>query len=158
MVLATWPPVNCPRLTSYVLVITRVLRTASCGTEPEPKLRPSRVIWFWFWGCPATEKLAGVESVAIVPTTPGESVATVFKSPLSTGSRSSCAELRLRSVLPAVGRSCVLSRALVARTVTAASTCALRVRRTLVTSRSSSAWRATFAVYGAKPMNVTRIR
>ena len=35
--------------------MTRVLRTASCGTVPEPKLRPSRVIWFWLVGCPATE-------------------------------------------------------------------------------------------------------
>ena len=43
---ATCPPVNCPRATSYVLVTTRVLRTASDGTLPAPKLSPSSVMLF----------------------------------------------------------------------------------------------------------------
>ena len=44
--------------------MTRVLRTASDGTLPEPKLNPSSVIWFWFVGCPPTENDAALESVA----------------------------------------------------------------------------------------------
>ncbi len=45
------------------------------------------MIWFWLVGWPATEKLAGVESVAASPTTPGASVASVLKSLGSSGRR-----------------------------------------------------------------------
>ena len=151
---ATCPPVNCPRLTSYVLVITRVLRTASEGTLPDPKLNPSRVIWFWLVGWPPTENVAAVESVAEVPMTPGASAAMDARSPLSMGSRSSWAADRLRSWLPAVGRS-VCCALVFARTWTAASTCALRVSRTLCTRRSSSLCRETGPLYGPNPMKLT---
>jgi hypothetical protein len=107
------------------------------------------VIWFWFVGWPATEKVAAVESVPAVPTTPGASVATELRSPLSTGRRSSCAALRLRSVLPAVGRSLALLLSARARTCTAPSTCALRDMRTFAMRRSSSALRFTEPLYGA---------
>jgi hypothetical protein len=62
------PPVNCPRAMSYVLVTTRVLRMASCGTAPAPNEMPSRVMLFWSARWPATEKLAAVLSVPTMPT------------------------------------------------------------------------------------------
>ena len=87
VVLATWPPVNCPRATSYVLVITRVLRTASDGTLPEPNDKPSSVIWFWSARCPAITNEFAVESDPPSRITPGASEATSAGSEASTGRR-----------------------------------------------------------------------
>ncbi|MEZ4456664.1 MAG: hypothetical protein R2882_08970 [Gemmatimonadales bacterium] len=68
-------------------VITRVLRTASWGTEPPPKLRPSSVMLLAVGARPPTEKPAAVESVPESVTTPGTSVASISRSLASIGSR-----------------------------------------------------------------------
>src|SRR5919206_527984 len=71
--------------------MTRVLRTASCGTVGDPNVRPSRVTLFASGRSPATEKADAVESVASMPTTPGASVASSARSLGSIGSRPTCA-------------------------------------------------------------------
>jgi hypothetical protein len=43
VVTANWPPENCPRDTSYVLVNAVVARTASSGTAAPPYDAPSSV-------------------------------------------------------------------------------------------------------------------
>jgi len=134
-----------------VLVTTRVDRTASWGTLPEPNDIPSSVMSLAVVRWPATENAASVESVPAIPTTPGASVATKFKSEASIGSRASNCGDRSRSVDPGVGRS--LPRGLRrAVTVTGSSGTAVSPRRISATSRSSSAWRATLSRVGAIPM------
>ena len=61
-------------------MITRVLRTASCGIALDPKVRPSSVTLFWAVRCPATEKPLAVESVPATLTTPGASAARAVRS------------------------------------------------------------------------------
>src|SRR2546430_12210798 len=102
---ATSPPENWPRATSYVLVTTRVVRRASCGTFPEPNERPSSVMVLAVERWPATENAVLVESVSPIPTTPGARVASVFRSEASIGRRATNSGVRLRSVEPGVGRS-----------------------------------------------------
>ena len=133
-----------------MLVTTRVLRNASCGTLPEPNERPSNVMLLAVARCPATEKAALVESVSLIATTPGASVARVFRSEASIGRRATASGVRLRSVEPGVGRSAPRCGAR-ARTVTASNDTATTSIRTLATRRSSSACRATVTRAGAIP-------
>jgi len=132
-----------------VLVTTRVLRIASCGTLPDPNERPSSVMLFAVVRCPATEKAASVVSVPAIPTTPGASVASVFGSEASIGNRASCSGVRLRSVEPGAGRSPRAVRRAV--TVTGSSETARDPMRMLATRRSSSACRAMVTRAGAMP-------
>ena len=88
VVVATRPPLNCPRATSYVLVMMRVVRVASCGIEPPPKVSPSSVMLFAVGRWPATENCVLVESVAPIGTTPGASAANAARSLASIGNRS----------------------------------------------------------------------
>ena len=130
---------------------TRVARTASWGTLPAPNDMPSRVMSLAVVRWPATEKAASVESVPAIPTTPGASVAMVFKSEASIGNRaSSCAD-RSRSSEPGVGRS-LLRGVRRAVTVTGSSGTAASPMWKSATSRSSSAWRAMVRRTGAMPM------
>ena len=73
--------------------MTRIERTASWGTLAEPNDMPSMVMLFAVGRCPATEKAVAVESLPRIPSTPGWSVATVFTSETSIGSRASCSGL-----------------------------------------------------------------
>ena len=135
---ATSPPVNCPRATSYVLVITRVLRTASAGTVP-PNDRPSSVTRFWSARWPATEKPAAVESLPASPTTPAESAAIELGSEASMGRRMSCSPDSARSVLPGVGWFSLERGVWRALTTTVPRLATVGERRKSATSRSSSA-------------------
>ncbi len=154
-VLATWPPVNWPRAMSYVLVITRVLRTASVGTVP-PNDRPSSVTRFWSARCPATEKPAAEVSEPDNPTTPGISAATEFGSEASIGRRASCSPESARSELPGVGWFSLERGVCRALTTTAPMLTAVGDRRKSATRRSSSERRLRFSVAWPKPMARTR--
>ena len=146
------PPENSPRATSYVLVTICVERTASCGTEPEPKLSPSSVTELAVGRRPATENWVSVESVASMPTTPGANVARAFRSLASIGRRAAISDEMSRSVEPGVRW---LPRPLLRRawTLTVARRWAVGDICTSPTRRSSSAWRATATTDGAIPMN-----
>ena len=144
------PPENWPRATSYALVTTRIERTASCGTLPEPNDRPSSVMLFPVGRCPATENAVAVESLSRIPRTPGCKVATVLRSEALMGRRARRSGSKLRALEPGPAPSLrALERAL---TVMGSSGTANSPIRMLASIRSSSAWRATLTCAGAMPM------
>ena len=140
--------------------MTRVPRTASCGIEPDPNEMPSSVRLFCVVRCPATAKLAPVESLAPTPTTPGASAARVFRSFASTGNRDCWSAVKVRSWPPGAARSipCCCGRR--ACTLTAARFCGpwFTVILKLFSRRSSSPCRVTITVCGATPIARTVIR
>jgi hypothetical protein len=160
VVLATCPPENCPRATSNVLVMTRVPRTASCGKLAPPKLRPSRVVLFWLARWPATLNPLAVLSLPPWVMTPAVRAAMAFGSLASTGRRSACSVLTLRSVLPGSGRPWPAPGAGAGRatTRTSASCVATCPSFTSATRRSSSPSRWTATVRGWLPMARTVTR
>src|SRR2546427_3941323 len=94
------PPENWPRATSYALVTTRIERTASWGTLPEPNDRPSRVTLLAVGRCPATENAVAGESLSRIPRTPGCKVATVLRSEALIGRRASRSGAEVRALEP----------------------------------------------------------
>src|SRR5205823_5065695 len=97
---ATRPPENWPRATSKLFVTTRTARTASWGTSPEPSDMPSSVTLLAVGRWPATEKAAELVSPPAIASTPGASVATVFRSDASVGSRTTSSPLKPWPVAP----------------------------------------------------------
>lgn len=103
---AIWPPENCPRVTSYVLVMTRVERIASDGTSVDPNDNPSSVTALASGRSPPTEKPAALVSEPPIETTCGDSSARLSRSDASMGSLATCSGVNARSIEPGVGRSC----------------------------------------------------
>src|SRR2546425_7990779 len=97
------PPENWPRATSYALVTTRIERTASWGTLPEPNDRPSRVTLLAVGRCPATENAVAGESLSRIPRAPGCKGAPGLRSEalIGRGARPPRAELRAPGPRPA---------------------------------------------------------
>ena len=111
---------------------------------------PSSVTLLAVGRWPATEKPAVLVSPPPIASTPGASVATVFRSDASVGSRATSSRLKPWPVAPLPTLSARPLRRAV--TLTASIVIAASPICTFATMRSSSPWRATLNCAGAIPM------
>ena len=76
------PPLKPPRETSYGAVTRELETAASRGRFEPPKFAPFRVVLFWSWPSPSTEKPEGSPSAPGIRVTPGSDAAIAARSPI----------------------------------------------------------------------------